>query len=128
MSKYWICCLQVCAGILLSGVFSLAPNASFAQDEGMTFEHAQTRTAYARRQMESMRRELKDAEKREESALSEVNELKQRYERAQQEAESATEARQSAEEKFAQAREHWSEESARLKRIHENRNNPISDR
>ena len=103
---------------------SISPEVSLAQDEGMTFEHAQTRTAHARKQMNAMRQELEDAEVREEKALRELDEMKRSYEQAQREAESATQARQSAEENFAQARERWSVESERLKRIHEKRANP----
>ena len=94
---------------------------SRAQDEGLTFEQAQTRTAYARRQMESMRREVKKAEAAEQAALRDADESKKRYEAAVKEAEEATQAREEAEKKFAAAREKWSEEAARLKRIHDQR-------
>ncbi|HUU72012.1 MAG TPA: hypothetical protein VMW70_05250 [Burkholderiales bacterium] len=128
MFRHRLCLLQIFAALFLLGSFSLAPRPSLAQDGEMTFEHAQTRTAYARRQMESMRRELKDAEAREESALRELDDLKKRIEQAQQNAENATQARQSAEEKFSLARQRWSEESERLKRIHQNRDNPATAR
>jgi len=94
---------------------------SIAQDEGLTFEQAQTRTAYARRQMEAKRQELKDAAAREEKALRNAEELKKRYEDAVAAAKAATEARENADKAFTQAREHWAEESARLKRIYNGR-------
>ncbi len=102
-----------------AGCFSPVPSA--AQDEGLTFEQAQTRTAYARRQMDAKRRELKDAAAREEAALQSADELKKRYEDAVKQAEQATQAREQAEQALAQARDKWAEESARLKRIYENR-------
>ncbi len=95
-----------------------------AQNEGLTFEQAQTRTAYARRQMEVMRGKVKKAEAAEEAALRNAEELKVRYEAAVKEAEEATQARQDAEKQFAVAREKWSDEAARLKRIHDERESP----
>ena len=99
---------------------------SAAQDEGLTFEQAQTRTAYARRQMEAKRQELKDAAAREEKALRNAEDLKQRYENAVKEAQAATQAREDADKALNQAREHWSEESARLKRIYNSRQPPAA--
>ena len=110
-------CLIV-AFTLVSCVMSLP---SVAQDEGLTFEQAQTRTAYARRQMEAKRQELKDAGAREEKALRNAEDLKQRYEEAVKAAQAATQAREEADKAFNQAREHWAQESARLKRIYDSR-------
>jgi len=121
MSRYRICSPRIFAALLLLAGVSVAPTFSFAQDDGLSFENAQARTAYARRQMETMRRELRDAEAREESALRAVDDFKKRYEQAQRDVEEATKARQSAEEQYAQSRERWSQESERLKRIHQNR-------
>jgi len=128
MFKHRLSLLHIFLSLFLSACFALAPTGSLAQDNEMTFEQAQTRAAYARRQMESMRRELKDAEAREESALRQVDDLKKRYQQAQQDAEKATQARQSAEEKYAQSRQRWSEESERLKRIHNSREAPATGR
>ena len=94
---------------------------SVAQDEGLTFEQAQTRTAYARRQMEAKRQELKEASATEEKALRNAEELKQRYEAAEKAVQAATQAREDADKAFNQARENWAQESARLKRIYNNR-------
>ena len=74
--------LKVCVSALLLMSASISPEVSLAQDEGMTFEHAQTRTAYARKQMNAMRQELEDAEAREEKALRELDEMKRNQLRA----------------------------------------------
>ncbi len=110
-----------CLIIAIAVPASLFPLPSAAQDEGLTFEQAQTRTSYARRQMEVKRAELKDAAAREEAALQRVDEFKKRYEEAVKEVEKATQAREQADQAFTQARETWAEEAARLKRIYENR-------
>jgi chromosome segregation ATPase len=94
---------------------------AWSQEEGLTFEQAQTRTAYARKQMEAKRHQLSDAEKREELALRAQDEIRKRYEEAQREAESATKAREAAEQDYAEAQRRWADESARLKQIHERR-------
>jgi flagellar motility protein MotE (MotC chaperone) len=112
--------LQIFVMLLLSASFFLAPTTSLAQDE-MSFEQAQTRAAFARKQMQAKKRELKEAEDREKSALQEVDKLKKRFEEAQQEVENATQARLKAEEDYVQAQQRWSEESERLIRIYENR-------
>jgi hypothetical protein len=94
---------------------------SIAQDDGLTFEQAQTRTAYARRQMDAKGVELKDAAANEEKALRNADDLKKRYEDAVAAAKAATQARENEDKAFNQAREHWAEESARLKRIYNGR-------
>ena len=121
MFKHRFSVFQGC--VLLSCVASLQllVTPSLAQDQGLTFEQAQTRTSYARRQMQAMQRELKDAEAQEASALRRVDERKKSYEQAIKDAENATQARQNAEEKVAQSRARWSEEAERLKKIHESR-------
>ncbi len=120
MRKHRIFVLQIFAVTVLSASFFLTPGVSLAQEE-MSFEQAQSRAAFARKQMQSMKRELKDAEDREATALREVDELKKRHEQALQDAESATQARLKAEENYEQARLRYSEESERLRRIYENR-------
>ncbi len=120
MPKHRIFVLQILAPLLLLVTFLLAPGTSLAQEE-MSFEQAQSRAAFARKQMQSMKRELKDAEAREESALREVDDLKKRHEEAIQNAENATQARLKAEENYEQARQRYSKESERLLRIYENR-------
>lgn len=121
MFKYRLSVLQGTLLIAFAISACLVVLPSRAQDEGLTFEQAQTRTAYARRQMEAVRREVKKAEAVEEAALRDAEELKNRYEAAVNQAEKATLAREEAEKKFAAAREKWSEEAARLKRIHDQR-------
>ena len=92
----------------------------------MTFEQAQTRTAYARRQMETKRQDLKDAAASEEKALRNADDLKKRYEEAVKAAQAATKAREDADKAFNEAREHWAEESARLKRIYNRSQSPAA--
>ena len=128
MFKRRLTFLQACLLLACLASLQFVATPSRAQNEGLTFEQAQTRTSYARRQMESMRRELKAAEAEESSALRRVDELKKSLERAERDAESATQARESAEEKFAQARTRWSQEAERLKRIHESRESPLPAR
>ncbi|UCD67179.1 MAG: hypothetical protein JSW48_09945 [Betaproteobacteria bacterium] len=100
---------------------SFVTPALLAQNEDLSFEQAQMRTAHARRQMEAMRREVKKAEAAEELALRDADQMKKRYDAAVREAEKATQVREQVEKNFAEAREKWSEEAARLKRIHDNR-------
>ena len=121
MFKHRFSVLQGCVLLSCVATLQLLAAPSLAQEKGLTFEQAQTRTSYARRQLQAMQRELKDAEAREASALRRADELKKSYEQAITEAEKATQERQNAEEKVAQARARWSEESERLKRIHESR-------
>jgi hypothetical protein len=121
MSKHRLFFLRSCLIVALLVPACLLPSPSFAQDEGLTFEQAQTRTAYARRQMEAKRQELKDAAAGEEKALRNADDLKKRYEDAVKAAQAATQAREDADKAFNQAREHWTEESARLKRIYDSR-------
>jgi chromosome segregation ATPase len=104
---------------LLSMCLLALSSTSSAQDEGVTFEQAQTRTTFAREQMQAARRQLEEAETNEEVALSELAELQKRQEQARINADQATQARQSAEEKHQQAKDRWSRESERLKRIHQ---------
>ncbi len=85
---------------------------TLAQDEGLTFEQAQTRTAFARKQMKASQRELDEAEAREEAALRKLEE-------ARKNADQATQERQSAEQELQVAKDRWSRESERLKRIHQ---------
>ena len=69
--------------------------------------------------MEAKRSELERAEHDEEAALQSLDELKKRYEEAQKQADMATKARQGLEQEYAEAQRRWSEESQRLKRIHQ---------
>lgn len=92
-----------------------------AQEEGLTFEQAQMRTAHARRQMEEKRQALAEAEKREKAALQRLDDLKKQYEEAQKESEAATKAREMADTEYSQAKDRWSAESQQLKRIHRGR-------
>ncbi len=108
----------IAALAIFAGLWSLPVP---AQNEGLTFEQAQTRTAFARRQMQEKQRELKKVEAEEEAALRNADQLKKRYEAAMKEAEAATKARQDVEQELAQARERWMEEAERLKRIHDRR-------
>ncbi|KPK31304.1 MAG: hypothetical protein AMJ66_08870 [Betaproteobacteria bacterium SG8_40] len=120
MLEHRIFVLRIFIPLFLSVSMFLAPATSLAQEE-MTFEQAQSRAAFSRKQMQSMKRELKDAEDREESALREAEDFKKRHEQALQDAENATQARLKAEENYEQARQRYSEESERLLRIYENR-------
>jgi chromosome segregation ATPase len=108
------------AALVVLSIHVLAfPSISSAQDDGLTFEQAQTRTAFAREQMQAARRELEQAEDREEAALRELADLNARLEQARIDADRATKERQSAEKKHQQAKAKWSQESERLKRIHQ---------
>ena len=103
------------------------PSMASAQDDGLSFEQAQARTTFAREQMQAARRELEQAEEREEVALRELADLNARLEQARIDVDRATKERQSAEKKHQQAKTRWSQESERLKRIHQRsiRNNEI---
>jgi chromosome segregation ATPase len=125
MFKHRFSVLQACLLTAFTISTCLVALPSRAQNEGLTFEQAQTRTAYARRQMEAVRREVKKAEAAEEAALRDAEEIKKRYEAAMKEAEKATQAREEADKRFSEAREKWSEEAARLKRIHEQRGSQL---
>jgi hypothetical protein len=114
--------------VLLSMQGLVFPLPSLAQDEGITFEQAQTRTNFARKQMQASRRDLKEAEGREETALSALAEVRKRQEEAQKTADQSTEERQGAEKKYQEARDKWSRESERLIRIHQRRNTNSSAR
>jgi len=126
MSTHRLFFLRSCLIIALSFLACLLPSPSFAQDEGLTFEQAQTRTAYARQQMEAKRQDLKDAAASEEKALRNADDLKKRYEEAVKAAQAATTAREDADKAFNEAREHWAEESARLKRIYNRSQSPAA--
>ena len=107
--------------VLLSIHLLAFPSTSQAQNEGLTFEQAQTRTAFAREKMQASRLRLKEAETREEEALSELSELQKRLEQARKNADLATQERQKAEEGHQEAKDRWTWESERLKRIHQRR-------
>ncbi|MGD2141508.1 MAG: hypothetical protein PVH25_14015 [Burkholderiales bacterium] len=109
---------------MLAAVVSLAclaPTTTMAQADDLTFQQAQIRTSYARKQMEAKRRAVTNAEAREKKAISRQKELKQQYEAAVKEAKEATQARQDAEKSFEEARENWSREADRLIKIYESR-------
>ena len=95
---------------------------SLAQDEGITFEQAQTRTNYARQQMQASQRALKEAEAHEEAALGSLAEVQKQQEEARKSADKATEERGGAEKKYQEAHDRWSRESERLIRLHERGN------
>jgi len=97
------------------------PSTSLAQNEGLTFEQAQTRTAFAREKMQASRLNLKETEAREEEALSELADLQKRLEQARKNADLATQERQKAEESHQEAKDRWAWESERLKQIHQRR-------
>jgi hypothetical protein len=109
--------------VLLSVQILVLPPTTFAQDKGLSFEQAQTRTTYARKLMQKAQSELKEAESREDAALRELAELQKRQVEVRKHADQATEARQSAEKQYQQAHDKWLRESARLKRLHQ-RNDP----
>ena len=123
-SLFQACLLVGCASLLY--LVAVAP--SLAQDEGLTFEQAQIRTSYARKQMDSLQKKLKDAEAKEKTALREADELKKRYEKAQKEADKATQTRESVEEQYKNASATWLDEAERLKRIHERLDSPLPSR
>jgi len=112
--------------VLLSMHLFAFPSTSVAQNEGLTFEQAQTRTAFAREKMQASRHRLKEAETREEEALSELADLQKRLEQARKNADLATQERQNAEEAHQEAKDRWAWESERLKQIHQRsiRNSP----
>ena len=113
---------RIAAVCALLAVFVADPGqVAFAQEDGLSFEQAQTRTAYARRQMETRQRALRQAEADEKAALQRLDNLKKRYEEARKDAEMATKARETAEKDYTDASERWSAESERLRRIHQQR-------
>lgn len=107
--------------VLLSMHLFAFPSTSLAQNEGLTFEQAQTRTAFAREKMQASRLKLKEAEAREEEALSELADLQKRLEQARENADLATQERQKAGESHQEAKDRWAWESERLKEIHQRR-------
>lgn len=107
--------------VLLSMHLFAFPSTSLAQNEGLTFEQAQTRTTYAREKMQASRLKLNEAEASEDEALSELAELQKRLEQARKNAELATQERQKAEEGHQEAKDRWAWESERLKEIHQRR-------
>lgn len=120
---------KIAVVLILGAIQTLVtPIPVFAQDEGLTFEQAQIRTTHARRQMESTRRALAEAEAREEEWLGQLAILRKRLEEARLRADKATEERETAEKAHAQAQENWSVESERLKRIHRRRDSGNSGR
>ena len=114
-----------CVVLLSMHLFAFS-STSLAQNDGLTFEQAQTRTAFAREKMQASRLRLKEAEAREEEALSELSELQKRLEQALKNADLATQERQKAEEGHQEAKDRWAWESERLKQIHQRsiRNSP----
>jgi chromosome segregation ATPase len=107
--------------VLLSMHLFAFPSTSLAQNEGLTFEQAQTRTTYAREKMQASRLKLNEAEASEDEALSELAELQKRLEQARKNADLATQERQKAEEGHQEAKDRWAWESERLKEIHQRR-------
>ena len=71
--------------------------------------------------MQASRLKLKEAEAREEEALSELADLQKRLEQARKNADLATQERQKADESHQEAKDRWSWESERLKEIHQRR-------
>ena len=71
--------------------------------------------------MQASRLQLKEAETREEEALSELAELQKRLEQTRKNADLATQERQKAEEGHQEAKDRWTWESERLKQIHQRR-------
>lgn len=107
--------------VLLSAHLLAHQSIAFAQDEGLSFEQAQTRTTYARKEMQKAQRKLDEAESREGVALRELEELRKGMDDALKKVDQATEARQVAEKQYQHTRENWSRESERLKRLHQQR-------
>jgi len=114
-----------CVFLLSMHLFAF-PSISVAQNEGLTFEQAQTRTTFARKEMQASRLRLKEAETLEEEALSELADLQKRLEQARENADLATQERQNAGEAHQEAKDRWAWESERLKEIHQRsiRNSP----
>ena len=104
--------------ILVSMQMLAFPSTSLAQDEGLSFEQAQTRTTYARKKMQKARHALEEAESREEATLQELHELQKRQDEVRKQVEQATQERQSANKQYQQAHDQWSQEAERLKRLH----------
>jgi septal ring factor EnvC (AmiA/AmiB activator) len=104
---------------LVALCLAFTPAASLlAQDDGLTFEQAQTRTAYAREQMQAAERKLRNLERKEKSAAHSLTAAEKRLEEARARAEEATQARIAAEAELSSLRDRWAQESARLQRIH----------
>ena len=114
--------------VLLSIQVLAFPSTTLAQNEGLTFEQAQTRTTFARKQMQATQRALNEAETREVAALRELSDLQKLQDQARKNANQATEERQVAETKHQEAQDRWSRESERLKRIHQRNNTNSSTR
>ena len=114
-----------CVVLLSMHLFTFSSTSS-AQNEGLTFEQAQTRTTFARQKMQASRLKLKEAEAHEEEALRELAELQKGLEQARKNADLATQERQRAEEGHQEAKDSWAWESERLKQIHQRtiRNSP----
>lgn len=109
--------------VLLSMQALVFPSTAVAQDEGLSLGAAQTRTTYARKQMQAMQKELKAAEVSEEDALSKVDELQKLRDDARKNADQATEQRLLAEKKYREAEDRWSRESERLQRVYQREKN-----
>ena len=105
--------------VLLSMQLLVFPSTAVAQDEGLSLGAAQTRTTYARSQMQAMQKELKAAEASEEAALIKLDELQKLQDEARKSADQATEERLLAEKKNREAEDKWSRESDRLQRIYQ---------
>jgi flagellar biosynthesis component FlhA len=104
---------------LLALCLAFLPAAALrAQDDALTFEQAQTRTAFARDQMQAAERKLKNLERKEKSAARALSIAQKRQEEARAKAEQATQSRLAAEAELAEARSRWERESLRLQRIH----------
>ncbi len=112
--------------VLLSIPVLVFPSTTVAQDDGLSLGAAQTRTTYARKQMQAMQKALKAAEASEEAALSNLDDSRKLQDEARKTADQATEERQLAEKRSREAEDKWSRESERLKRIYqrEHTNNP----
>lgn len=94
------------------------PEFARAEEGGLTFDQAQTRTAFARDRMEAAERELRRQERKEKSAYQSLSAAQKRYDEAKTEADQATRLREAAEAMAAETRSRWEQESARLQRIH----------
>lgn len=109
--------------VLLSMQVLVFPSTAVAQDEGLSLGAAQTRTTYARKQMQAMQKELKAAEASEEAALSKLDELQKLQDEARKNADQATEQRLLAEKKYREAEDMWTRESERLQRVYQRQKN-----
>lgn len=109
--------------VLLSMQVLVFPSTAVAQDEGLSLGAAQTRTTYARKQMQAMQKELKAAEASEEAALGKLDELQKLQDEARKNADQATEQRLLAEKKYREAEDMWTRESERLQRVYQRQKN-----